>query len=161
MATKDTDTDYAELKSSEPLKSVSAVPSSSLTKDNDKDREFTMEEVAQHARSGALWLAIHGKVYNVTEFIKTHPGGADALRGSAGLDATLDFEGVGHDNYARKLMIKYKIGRIKGYKPPGPFTLSKEEQAKKKHQSTINFMVAAWVVIAGIAFAAMKFLKLD
>ena len=32
-------------------------------------------ELAQHAGAGDCWMAIHGKVYDLTEFAKRHPGG--------------------------------------------------------------------------------------
>jgi len=37
-----------------------------------------MEEVAQHKAKNDVWLAIDGKVYDVTEFLSEHPGGKGA-----------------------------------------------------------------------------------
>ena len=36
-----------------------------------------MEEFMQHDKKGDLWLLIHGKVYDVSNF--KHPGGTDIL----------------------------------------------------------------------------------
>lgn len=45
-------------------------------------------EVARHNRRGDCWMAIQGKVYDVTAYLEFHPGGAEELMRGAGLDAT-------------------------------------------------------------------------
>ena len=52
----------------------------------------TMKQLKAH-RGGAgcpgdVWMAIRGKVYNVSPYFKYHPGGEDQLRRGAGIDAT-------------------------------------------------------------------------
>ena len=39
----------------------------------------TLEEVAKHKHKTDCWVAIHGMVYNVTEFMEDHPGGSTIL----------------------------------------------------------------------------------
>lgn len=41
---------------------------------------ISLDELAKHAKEGDQWTAIHGIVYDVTEWIPDHPGG-DALLG--------------------------------------------------------------------------------
>eukprot|EP00929_Paragymnodinium_shiwhaense_P084219 TRINITY_DN45014_c0_g1_i1.p1 TRINITY_DN45014_c0_g1~~TRINITY_DN45014_c0_g1_i1.p1 ORF type:complete len:529 (+),score=153.31 TRINITY_DN45014_c0_g1_i1:85-1671(+) len=53
--------------------------------------EVTMEEVKQHASDTDCWMVIDGKVYDVTKFMKVHPGGAGILRLYAGKDCTKEF----------------------------------------------------------------------
>lgn len=54
-----------------------------------QDRKaYTMEEVRKHATEESVWLAVDGKVYDVTKFIKAHPGGRLPIMEVAGLDAT-------------------------------------------------------------------------
>ncbi|XP_037432352.1 cytochrome b5-like [Triticum dicoccoides] len=73
---------------------------------------FTMEEVAQHHSSNDCWLLIAGKVYDVTKFLEEHPGGEEILLSLAGMDATTNFEDVGHSSDAREMMDMYYIGVI-------------------------------------------------
>ena len=40
---------------------------------------FTLEEVAKHASERDCWVAIHGRVYDVTDFLSIHPGGRALL----------------------------------------------------------------------------------
>jgi predicted heme/steroid binding protein len=55
--------------------------------------ELTREEVARHNHRGDCWIIIHGKVYNVTQWIPYHPG-RDAILQNAGHDSTALFEGM-------------------------------------------------------------------
>lgn len=40
-------------------------------------KTFTAEEVAEHKSRDDIWFAIHGKVYDVTDFLDEHPGGEE------------------------------------------------------------------------------------
>ncbi|WIA19552.1 hypothetical protein OEZ86_013277 [Tetradesmus obliquus] len=78
------------------------------------DKTFTLDECKKHASDKDCWLVVHGKVYNVTDFLEEHPGGYDIILTSAGKDATQDFEEIGHSNSARELLEKYHIGGFAG-----------------------------------------------
>jgi cytochrome b involved in lipid metabolism len=74
-------------------------------------RDVSRDELAAHdGKSAEPWLAVHGNVYNVTRFVKLHPGGADVLKKVAGTDAT------GHFNAAHpiKVLDKWKVKLLVG-----------------------------------------------
>jgi cytochrome b involved in lipid metabolism len=75
---------------------------------------ITMAELEQHTNKDSCWLAIHGKVYDVTKYLDDHPGGNDVLIDASGRDATEDFEDVGHSKPAITMMAKYLIGEFAG-----------------------------------------------
>lgn len=78
---------------------------------------YTLAQVAEHATPPDCWLALSGKVYNVTNFIAAnqHPGGAAILAG-CGKDATAMFEnrpnGTAHSAQARELVKNFYIGDL-------------------------------------------------
>ncbi|KAL4939240.1 hypothetical protein BDV06DRAFT_225211 [Aspergillus oleicola] len=49
-------------------------------------------EVAQHNSKESCWVVIHKKVYDVTEFLPQHPGGAAVVLQYGGKDATEEYD---------------------------------------------------------------------
>ena len=47
------------------------------------------EDVKKHSTAGDCWVIVHGKAYDVTEFMPEHPGGPKIILKYAGLDATV------------------------------------------------------------------------
>ena len=41
-------------------------------------RTWTLEEVSWHKARGDCWIAVDGKVYDITEHVRNHPGWTDA-----------------------------------------------------------------------------------
>ena len=91
---------------------------------NQRDQEtikavdnIDMKELAKHDNIQNCWLLIDGKVYDVTNFISTHPGGLAIVQG-CGMDATELFEtrpmgsGEPHSERARMMSDDYYIGII-------------------------------------------------
>lgn len=71
---------------------------------------FTAAEVAAHNSASDCWLILDGKVYEVTDFIPSHPGGKAILKG-CGKDATQMFSS--HPESAKALKEKFYIGDLK------------------------------------------------
>ena len=57
-------------------------------------------EIRQHTEVGDCWLVIEGKVYDVSQFMKTHPGGRWIILAQAGKDATQAFLKTIHSEVA-------------------------------------------------------------
>jgi predicted heme/steroid binding protein len=89
----------------------------------EQPKTFTMNEVAQHDTRKDCWAVINGDVYNLTDFVISHPGGNEILR-ACGIDATTlfnsrrtaDGESVGsgtpHSQKAREQLTQLKIGTL-------------------------------------------------
>jgi len=93
--------------------SKSKIMNKSKTKKlNSKLKEYTLEEIAKHNTKDNAWIAINGKVANITKWIPKHPGG-DVIMKGVGKDATHLFTAVGHDDYAKKMLSRYQIGILK------------------------------------------------
>ncbi|KAJ0261694.1 Cytochrome b5 isoform E [Hirschfeldia incana] len=124
---------------------------------------FTFDEVSQHNKRGDCWLIISDKVYDVTTFIVSHPGGDEVLLSSAGKDATFDFEDVGHSDEARELMKEYYIGEIDSSTVPAPRTYIAAVQPTYNQDKTpqsikiLQFLVP--ILILGLALFVRQYTK--
>jgi len=74
------------------------------------DRVIRLSQLAQHNGADSLWVAIEGRVYDVTKFLQEHPGGQEVMLEQAGRDATIPFIDVGHSLDARQMAEQYLIG---------------------------------------------------
>jgi L-lactate dehydrogenase (cytochrome) len=82
---------------------AAAKPSSSL---------ISFDEVQKHNTRSDCWVVIDGKVYDVSEFIDMHPGGAAIIAKNAGKDVTKIFKPV-HPPDALELLDESKhLGRV-------------------------------------------------
>lgn len=54
-------------------------------------RDMSLEEVAQHATEDDAWTVLRGRVYNMTPYLRFHPGGVPLLLKVAGRDGTALF----------------------------------------------------------------------
>ncbi|TYZ62759.1 hypothetical protein PybrP1_004158 [[Pythium] brassicae (nom. inval.)] len=70
---------------------------------------ISAEEVAKHATEDSCWFICRGLVYDATEFLKIHPGGASSILLSGGTDCTDEFESI-HSTKAWTMLEKYCIG---------------------------------------------------
>ncbi|OXH34186.1 L-mandelate dehydrogenase [Cryptococcus neoformans] len=52
----------------------------------------SFEEVQKHNKRDDCWVIIDGKIYDVTDFLENHPGGAEIIIANAGKDATKIFK---------------------------------------------------------------------
>lgn len=76
---------------------------------------ITVDEVKLHNNIDDCWIVLNGDVYDITEFIKIHPGGAARLMEVAGKDATEKFHMIHSDEVLEK-MKEYitLVGKLKG-----------------------------------------------
>ena len=55
---------------------------------------YTMEQVKANNSSSKCWSSINGKVYDLTNWINSHPGGPGAITSLCGTDGTASFNGM-------------------------------------------------------------------
>lgn len=56
------------------------------------DTSIPIESFVKHKNARDIWISIDNKVYDVSEFLKSHPGGAEAILKYGGRDATKAFK---------------------------------------------------------------------
>ena len=52
---------------------------------------YTLAEVAQRGTASECWVAIDGSVYDLTDWIRSHPGGSGAILNLCGTDGSASF----------------------------------------------------------------------
>jgi cytochrome b involved in lipid metabolism len=74
---------------------------------------YTSEDVRSHNSESDGWIIMNGGVYDVSKFVKMHPGGKDILLPYLGLDITEIFVSSQihpHSQKAFRLLEKYCVG---------------------------------------------------
>lgn len=93
--------------------------------------EISLEELSSHKTKDDLWIAVEGKVYDITRFQVEHPGGSSILKKVAGTDATKHFLKF-HPNSVLRLLdsaaLKGDLGKIE---VPESADKDKDEQMKE------------------------------
>ncbi|XP_043721788.1 cytochrome b5 domain-containing protein RLF-like [Telopea speciosissima] len=70
------------------LKLTRTHPDLAGIKGQSNKRLISMDEVKQHQQEGSTWTVLKGHVYNISPYMKFHPGGVDMLMKAAGKDCT-------------------------------------------------------------------------
>lgn len=77
---------------------------------------LTASEVAKHNQATDCWIIINNSVYQVTEYLTLHPGGASIIIPYCGADATVVYDtkdGRGsHSGQANQDLSSLKLGTI-------------------------------------------------
>uniref|UniRef100_A0A3Q0RB19 Fatty acid 2-hydroxylase n=1 Tax=Amphilophus citrinellus TaxID=61819 RepID=A0A3Q0RB19_AMPCI len=77
-------------------------------------RFFTEREVARHCTEDSCWVLMGSRVYDVTAFLRMHPGGEALIRSRSGKDVSQAIEGPPHrhSENARRWLEQYYIGEL-------------------------------------------------
>ncbi|MFA6253295.1 MAG: cytochrome b5-like heme/steroid binding domain-containing protein [Patescibacteria group bacterium] len=73
---------------------------------------LTTAIVTQHNMASDCWVTAGNNVYNVTSYIKSHPGGQSNIIKYCGGDIAAAFATQGHSANASNILASYKIGII-------------------------------------------------
>ena len=71
----------------------SAKPSPTPEPEMTTQTGYTMAKVKENNSASSCWSVINGNVYNLTQWINSHPGGPSVIRGLCGVDGTSSFNG--------------------------------------------------------------------
>lgn len=85
--------------------------------DAPQKRQITWDELAKHDKTTDAWIAIKGRVYDVTNFARRHPGG-DIIFTAAGRDATDVYAGFHASTDAWRLLPPLCVGSIEDTPSP-------------------------------------------
>lgn len=77
-------------------------------------RFFTEREVTRHCTKDSCWVLLGSRVYDVTAFLRMHPGGEALILSRSGKDVSRELEGPPHrhSENARRWMEQYYIGEL-------------------------------------------------
>lgn len=85
---------------------------------------FSPVEVQRRLAAGACWVRCGARLYDLTDFVRHHPGGEQLLRARAGQDVSADLDGPPHRHSAnaRRWLEQYYVGELQGdpQVQPGP-----------------------------------------
>nr|KJB49187.1 hypothetical protein B456_008G105500 [Gossypium raimondii] len=70
------------------LKLTQTHPDLAGLKGQSNRRLVSMSEVKQNQKEGSMWTVLKGRVYNISPYMKFHPGGVDMLMKAVGKDST-------------------------------------------------------------------------
>ncbi|KAI1412596.1 FMN-dependent dehydrogenase-domain-containing protein [Hypoxylon sp. FL1857] len=93
------------------------------------DKLISAEEVVKHTTPDSCWVVLYGNVYDVTEFLPSHPGGSKIILQLAGRDATEEYDPIHPPGTLEEnLKPEAKLGRI----DPQTLVQSSKPAAKEK-----------------------------
>jgi hypothetical protein len=74
---------------------------------------YTMAKVKENNSAASCWSVINGNVYNLTQWINSHPGGPSVIRGLCGVDGTSSFNGKHRgDGEPASILTGYLLGPL-------------------------------------------------
>ena len=75
------------------------------------------KEVSKHNTNADCWMIINNKIYNLSDYASSHPGGIRSVLNYCGKEATQAFDtkggrGNSHSTSANKMLDQYFIGNL-------------------------------------------------
>jgi hypothetical protein len=88
-------------------------PSPTPTAEVSTQAGYTMAKVKENNSAASCWSVINGNVYNLTQWINSHPGGPSVIRGLCGVDGTSSFNGKHRgDGGPASILTGYLLGPL-------------------------------------------------
>jgi cytochrome b involved in lipid metabolism len=81
------------------------------------EKSYSLSDISSHASAGDCWMAIHGKVYDVTAYLPDHPSRPDVIEAWCGKEGSNAYDtktkGRRHSESADQMLKGYFIGNLK------------------------------------------------
>lgn len=121
------------LNTQDSIKNDSTITITTSDENSAFQKIISPQELSKHNKVEDCWIAIDGKVYDVTSFLETHPGGVARIIKYAGTDATKAFQKQHNlELIMRQLSPNDYIGDIPELKP-----VVKTRKPKHHHRSRV------------------------
>ncbi|KAK1633319.1 cytochrome b2 [Colletotrichum phormii] len=88
---------------------------------------ISVTDLSKHNTKSDCWIAVHSKVWDITDFINEHPGGPSVLLKCAGSNVTKIFDEVHAPDILEELPDEKFIGILKDATPDVPAAASQPE----------------------------------
>lgn len=76
-------------------------------------KTLTAAEIALHATAADCWSIVNGKVYNLTSYVNSHPGGSSNIKNICGKDGSSAFSGQhGTASTPNNVLSNFLIGSV-------------------------------------------------
>ena len=89
----------------------------SISANAQEEKLYTLQDVAKHAIETDCWIAIEGKIYDVTKYLEGHPSGPETITAWCGAEATIGMRtkeiGDDHSTGAWQELEQFFIGSLK------------------------------------------------
>jgi len=103
-------------------------------------QSYTLDEVGKNKSGKAIWIVVDKKVYDVSSYLKEHPGGPAILKNVGGTDATRQFYEA-HEptkSNVKKVLKKLHIGVIVEKKKEKEADKPSAKKGAKKKQAPVG-----------------------
>ncbi|KFY33241.1 hypothetical protein V494_07802 [Pseudogymnoascus sp. VKM F-4513 (FW-928)] len=75
------------------------------------NKSINIEELRRHSCPDSPWFVVNGEVYDGTQFLEGHPGGAQSIISAAAMDVSEEFLAI-HSETAKAMMPDYHVGTL-------------------------------------------------
>ena len=91
----------------------SATPPLAASTSTPTSTTYTLTQVQTHNSAQSCWSAVGGKVYDLTSWINSHPGGKEAILSICGKDGTQAFMDKHGDNQkVANVLVGFEVGLL-------------------------------------------------
>ncbi|KAK8925006.1 Cytochrome b2, mitochondrial [Metarhizium anisopliae] len=103
---------------------------------------FDAAEVAKHNTPESCWVVLYGNVYDVTDFLTSHPGGSRIILKLAGQDATEDYDPIHPPGTLEEnLKPEAKLGQINPETLPEPESTPETEMPSDDYRPPLESLL--------------------